>query len=582
MLLRSKTRFFWGLAVLMICATGPTWGADAGSQPPANPPADSQPKTDKTGGSAAEATPTLASSLKLKLTNGVIDFVNGARRARISLAWQLLPLDPLLETAASQELAERAPDFDIDNRHLASEAWRNDLPPDLSPEWGVPGGLGALAQGLEAWHQQFLKHWDYQDPEAKQRVENFLRSGALTPRQYLSMLRDHQLLHVLLSSAGFRIDLKANDESLDVRSLPKAVQTAKWRVVALKFRISTDPDEFVYRYALTARMNPFDIVLPGSSADTIRLEARATWQPKDHDLRSALKWRLGVYDSAINFENIDVKTEPVVEDQLAKITKNGGPSRLETYIRFFGGIQLGDVVVQNLLGGTRNTSIISGGLISRKRVSSLIGVNLEPWSGRLPGVSPGFLLGLDPSDTNNFFAGVSARFDAITLSVGSRIAEEDRTKRTPPGKGTVLGGHWAGVLSFDLSRLLGGKKSVTQLPVKTNEPAGGELGLSSDSLTNNLAGFLVTVQDNAGGDKKGSRLRIIRVQDEAGAELPEKQRRAMTLHQGLQFLPAGQYHYNFDQVKDDVKVTVNGLPVTAERGPFGASDRLTELTITFQ
>ena len=58
---------------------------------------------------------------------------------------------------------------------------------------------------------------------------------------------------------------------------------------------------------------------------------------------------------------------------LSKAQAAGGLSHLETDVKFFGGVTLGDVLSKNLLGGTKNTSIVSGGLISKGRTTSLVG-----------------------------------------------------------------------------------------------------------------------------------------------------------------------------------------------------------------
>ncbi|MBC7808419.1 MAG: hypothetical protein H7145_19975, partial [Akkermansiaceae bacterium] len=123
-------------------------------------------------------------------------------------------------------------------------------------------------------------------------------------------------------------------------------------------------------------------------------------------------------------------------------------------------------------------------------------------------------------------------------------ATEDRSDRDPPGNGSFVKGDFGGFIALDLSRLLGGKRTTTALKLN-QEVFGGDLGLSSDEVADNLGGLLSTVKIAPEAKLKRGDLRLRRIEDEAGDEIKGGTVVNIDPRSGdrLLFLPSGRYKW---------------------------------------
>ena len=97
---------------------------------------------------------------------------------------------------------------------------------------------------------------------------------------------------------------------------------------------------------------------------------------------------------------------------------------LSGFFSFLGSSDQFGTAIQGILGGTDNTSIVSGGLIGFKNggVSPLIGINQD--IGQLgDDISGGFLFGVGLGEKTSLFLGPSIRSSLFTLSAGATLGD---------------------------------------------------------------------------------------------------------------------------------------------------------------
>jgi hypothetical protein len=131
------------------------------------------------------------------------------------------------------------------------------------------------------------------------------------------------------------------------------------------------------------------------------------------------------------------------------------------------------LVSNNFLGGTNNTSIITGGLINDKVAQPIIGVNLELLD--LGSSKAGGLFGIGLTDNNSLYIGPSFQYSILTLSAGARIFDKKDSTRVEP----------AGVISFDLSQVIGGKQENKKIELDRSK-VGGDWGKASEEIVKDL------------------------------------------------------------------------------------------------
>jgi hypothetical protein len=455
-------------------------------------------------GTGVQPASSLATNVRLKVVNGIIERANNTRRIRLAPTWDLLPIHPLLQQQVLYVQGLQGSTKPVTRSAVfKNDALKRPGTPDLgrdfvstTPTELEQGDIGGSSLDVDAWHQNFRHFWSGIPV-------NLLRTGAILPRHMFGLLRDHQLIYALLKSGGVSSSVVSSDKDLVAKPVPGT--QPDWSVTQFRIRVSSSPETFEYRYVITSSLERYDVSTTADNAAQEKVTIQAAWQAKQANpsLLDKLLFNLGVGNSAIEFEDVTIHPAPVLADKINQVDASGGPSRLEAYVRLFSGVDASDVIAKNILGGTRNASIITGGLVSRDKLTSLVGVNTEFSPFSTASVKPGYLLGISPSGGNDLFAGLSARTDVITLGVGLQVSEEDKTKRVPPQTGTALKGELAGVVSFDLSRLLGGKEERPKLAVSRGT-VGGDLGLSSDEIAANLGGGILYIDyPPPGNDSNG-------------------------------------------------------------------------------
>ena len=472
-----------------------------------------------------EPTSSLLSNVRLSLIDGVIERANETKRATVAPEWELLPLHPLLQRdvdhAGPKAVFIEFPPLPNDNFAQELPKWLAKLP-QATPEEIKQGAIGGARFNLKEWHDAFREYWNDINTED-------LDVGQISPREYYGLRRDHQVLYNLLQSGGFEITLTADDPRATIEQKPGS--PAYWHIRQYRFLRAeggpAGPPRFVYRYTITAVLGEYEV----SAQSSVKLSIRAQWRPpKPGDQLSEALTMLGVTSPFLNFANVQVAVEPVQSQQLQAVEAAGGPSRLETNLQLITGVDVARLFSSNLLGGTRSASFISGALFSfadsTDELSTMVGVNRELVGNTQAQL--GLVFGITPDDLQTLYIGPSLRFSIVTLSAGLKIAQRDRPL---PDLGTELARDFGATLSVDLSRLAGGKRDTAPLQIDRST-VGGDLGLSSDELSQNLAGLLVSLSGDPGTRVQASR--------KSDGTLVSLQPRDETY---WQFVPAGEYKW---------------------------------------
>jgi hypothetical protein len=494
----------------------------------------------------------VASALRISIADAVIDYVNGAKHARIAVEWGLLPVDDLLKGDAAREWV--IPEtMRLSNALLSEGSWPRRLPEPLAQ--AIYQDLGAppppdhsvTAETLRQWNEKFLQDW-LANPDSEK--AKFAR-GHLQPRQYYALLCDHNLLHFLLASNGIGFYIDA-DSQQPVSGLPHVGgEGITWIIRQYPFLEDKEAGIWIYRYSVSARLAPFDIYLSNTTQEKIALSAVVSLRPS--------KATVGLSATRLYLGNFDVELSAARADQLGKIDGGGALTRVNGILDLFRSPELGTVIGKGLFGGSADTQVVTGLLAARDRVSGLVGANVD-LSRAGPGWQPGFLFGVSPKGEDALYLGPSLRRSAVLASLGAVVRSEaedtDEANRR-------LRGEWGGVLSVDLGRLFGGREVLEKVGVPQAE-VGGNWGVSGDAMGRGL-GYLTLSMSYQ--DPRDPVLEATQITDAEGKAVEPKSAHILRLTSGERrfFLPAGKYRLT---VPAQRQLLDHALPVLTA-GPAG-------------
>jgi hypothetical protein len=467
------------------------------------------------------------SAVRISVLNGVIDYVNGAKHARLAVEWELLPVDPLLKEDAAGELV--MPQMvKIPNAVLTQDPpWSRRFPPALvaaiSHDLGRPLDPDRVAASdLDRWHEAFLAGWL---TGAKAQVAK----RGLLPRTYYALLRDHNLLYFVLRGNGIGFYLDA-DSRQPVSGLPRVTgEGITWVIRQYSFLVDRADDVWVYRYGIRARLEPFDIYLSNLTQEKITLSAQVGIRPSDISV--------GLLSRLVPLEGFEVQLEAPRQERIDQIETGGALQRVNALLDLFGAPELGTLVTQGLLGGSEHTSLVSGVMAARGGVGGFVGANTDLRQLGSQGAL-GLLFGLDPRQSDALYLGPSLRTRTLLVSVGARVSSQRQAgEESAADRG--LRGELSGVLSLDLGGLFGARREITAVRLAASQ-VGGDWGVSSDFIGAGLGYAEISYPDPADPP-----LEAVQLTDAGGAPVDAKTAQVLYLapQPGVRrlFLPAGAY-----------------------------------------
>jgi hypothetical protein len=496
----------------------------------------------------------------LTITDAIIDFANNARKATVNLEWKLLPTGPAFAKEQRRAFARSSYppeviEFEIPNDHLGNpKDWVADVPSDQRRDLIDALRIVSL-EGFtkEDSDNKYSNYWlpprlepEKNDGSKESRSEpeknggwKAFESRRLLSSQFLAALRDHYYLSFLLASKGVVYSLDVQHPSV-VGRFPRVLSEGiRWKITLYKYGIKDEKDQRInyYRVQIRAVMPQFQLIFANSANREIKAALNAgisfRQSPETAALGEIVIQPLSIGSDADKKPDIVVTQETV----LAEENKKKRPtSDLTALLGILGGKGALAAATGSLFGGTSNTSLVTGGLISGGRVEPLVGVNV---GFNNSDAVPGILFGAGLSGRNSFFLGPSLQASAFTLAVGGTLFENEKASDF----------QLAGVVSVDLSRLLGGRTETTSLVIDETQSA-PQLGKSSDEVVQDLTAVLLGSGSKTEKDEKAfadKTFSLRRIADGFGEPLPSKMQNVVTLKgktdSKLWFLPKGTYRY---------------------------------------
>lgn len=421
---------------------------------------------------AAEDPPEPASAITAVIADGIIKNANGRNKAIFDLDWNLLPVteDLVQELIKYSEIKQGSPKTITFNQtpgnsqNILCDVSAKDLI-YMYQALGVDENSSTCNE-LKPKISQFnpsnpATNKTQQDSEID---AVFKRGGAIKPAEYIPMISERSILKTILQSRGieYALNLRVGQEP----EIPDfSDNNIAWEIKIYKY--SWKKDFSYYRFSIKAKIeriekNNFLVDKPG-----IKFDARIKFKNL-----ATLTSITNPYFSAEN-TNGDVKfvKDPNFKAEAAAKASQIGNS-LSDLTGIFniigGGSQLG-TISQGLLGGTDNSSIISGGLFNfgNGRIDPLIGVNRE--IGKIGDISAGVVYGVGLGEKTSLFLGPSLQESIFTVSAGLTLGASQRSD---------LG--FAGLISVDLSRVSGSKKDVNTIEL-TSSRVGGSAGKPNEN-----------------------------------------------------------------------------------------------------
>jgi hypothetical protein len=450
-------------SIMLLSSLSYAWGADT-------PPAGT--------GSGVTKTDTLDSNVRVNVINGVIERLNNTRSIRLGFSWNFLPVDKEKQSIWNANKSSVTIVFsndDLTSGDLASKI----LPKTVTPSQLTMGAIGGPNFNVQTWHSNFITFWNAKSGKDLQDV-------GITPPEYLAMRRDHQMLYALLSSGGAKLSVKTDDDNFTPKADPG--NKVRWEIRQYPFCEDQAKQIYTYRYGISANFGTYRISSPIDNASKVKIIAQADWQAPESE--NDVLFRLGRVTTGTEFDSIRIDVPFAQKEKLKAIEASGGPSHLESYLSLFGNISGANLLAKSLLGDGKDTSLVAGGVVTKEKSTRLIGFNREIGNSDAA-TRFGFLFGIDPNKSDRLFLGSSLRTSNLVFGLGFLTTQEDRAQRTPKGTGTFIHGEGAFLLSFDLSRALGQKQSVTTLNADYTSAGGGN-DVSSDAIVGEVGGLLFT------------------------------------------------------------------------------------------
>jgi hypothetical protein len=468
----------------------------------------------------------LPTALTAEIVNGTIKYVNKKKQARIALKWALLPLDDTLRKIA-KDSAIQPIRCKINNEDLKENGlWFSKLSQDCKDYFRkaliVDNQDKIQTQLPDQCSEQnsFQKRW-----LCKEKPEGYnLAKTAIPSSQYFGLLRDYLQINGLLSSYGINYSLETTSTLSNGEEDKFSSDSDKkitWDIDVYKFPASTTIN--YYRFVVKASILPVDIYIP--------LDVTATKLDASIRLKRGAS-TIGILDS--NLGELKGFNIPVQNPRSSTLNplKNASTDLTRT-LSLFGSPNLGEVVTDNFLGGTKDASLVYGGMIAKNSLEPIVGANLG--LANIGDAKLGALIGVGTNSSNTpFYIGPSIQYSILTISGGLRFATNTNAVDT----------NFAGIASLDLSQLFGGKREVKELKIE-NVSTGGDWGKASDEIYRNLALIDYQLTDLTGNQTP----KVISLTQTKSCD--DKKSSPINLDiqtKGLQFIPRGKYTYNQDPV----------------------------------
>ncbi|MBD2186626.1 hypothetical protein [Pseudanabaena mucicola] len=428
-------------------------------------------------------------AIRLSLINGIIELAKNPQqaKAKIELIWDVLPEGTILPKQSRNEFVKpiviRIPNRDLGDpkiwtNNLSSEE-KNILLKALYPD--DSSRISDLSQFRnDTSSKNFEKYWLAEDL-----AENLINGKDVDASNFFSLFRDHKILTNVLKSQGIEyfLTLKQEEEVIQ-EGFPKVSdQNIIWEISIYQFPVGSTPSDsggspvptkFYYRYTIKAKIEPIDITIAKPKGREINAEVAIRFK---NGGALGLSQSGGAEFLYKDIDKITLTPTKAYEKELSKIQEEKAGNQLDQTLNFIGigGQQIGDLLSRTLFEGDTNYSIISGGLFGRDKVELLVGANLE--LAKWEPLTLGVLFGVVPQAQTSLYIGPSLQASIFTLSGGARISDNN------VGSTRV---DTAGVISIDLSRLIGLTPQTKPIQL-AQDNAGGGWGNVSDELTKNLA-----------------------------------------------------------------------------------------------
>ena len=527
-------------------------------------------------------------ALRAVFVNGIVESFNSFVRANVRFEWELLPeSDPLDDLI--REYAPRSASIKIPNRMLLdapdinSGGERDDFFRDLIRRKASKRDRDILLRAFpfKANNEAFESRWilrkidtETERMTASKEAQGLLRAmlasagrQGFQASEYYSLLRDQNVFKAfLMSSKGAILSYKLPGvPELDTSQFIEDDLT--WEVKVYEFTVSQDPDLTYYRYTVRAISDIIPLKIPISSLKPVEREEEAMGEEgeeKEEEMAVEVEARIDLVRSRGSAVDIEEALSLQSEAQIKTVLPDDTPqpekldessTRIEEVLRIAGGAPLGTLIPRGILGGSQDTSLISGGLIDfgDDEIDPFIGFNQELTSDG--SLVPGILFGVGVDDDSTpLFIGPSLRFSAFTLSAGTSISD-----RADP-----LAVNFAAVFSVDLTLLTRNKKTTNTVPITSGSELGG-LYRPSDEIAQDLA--LLEWEINITGTKpEDSIVFARRICDRDGQPVSTGERVDLLTESNIRFAPVGFYVYGFDtsqamsfEIVDGVKIPTKKL-----------------------
>lgn len=459
--------------------------------PPPTAGTTTTPTTPTTGTDTGLKQRTSLTAVRMSIVNGIVQTINNTRQVNMALEWDYLPLSHLLsDKAASFDVKPIT--IDISNNDLKSGA---DWPSKLSSPQRT-----LLMNALSLDAKTPFATADQRETSSQIAINNFqnlwytadgasLRSSSISVPDFLASQRDFFCVLTLLRSQG--INSSFSVENADVKGPNPRIESndIHWHISIYDMQITAKVH--LYRFTVAAKEDSFPVMFSNPNDTTATLNAKFSFirhrddQGRPNDILVGIAPQYLV--TVVTQQNAALPAAKTSDQQLADPTDSLAPSSLESTLQMVGGVDLNDVISKGLLGGSAQSSFVSGGLFGRGRVNQLLGIDTDIW--RRGSNSFGYTLGALPNNSNALFTGLTAQLGDLMLMPGF-VAEPNANDTKTAFKG-ALG------VSFDLGRVLGMKKDNTYpLSNSTNDPNWP----ASDDLYANLAAINYTLKTTTSPD----------------------------------------------------------------------------------
>jgi hypothetical protein len=380
------------------------------------------------------------SAIKATVQGGLIRFIDNSKKASIALEWNPLPVtDDLVNSLIQYTAIDKSPiTIIVEQGNNGKSLFCNMNREDLQK---IHGFLG-IVNGSDC--SQISPDTTLR----KKEIESLFGDGGdntIRPSEYVAMSKERNILKTILSSKG--IEYSFNFRREDEIEVPNFVsEKIKWKIQIYKYKwIDNDPS--YYRFNIKAMVEPFSKDVPDAINNSFKLNARI--RIKDRNKQTSIP---NEYFSASITDALSGTTLVETKPPDTPINADADFTNLSGILSLVGGSENIGTTLQGFLSGTDNSSIISGGLLnfSNGGIDPLIGVNQE--IGKLGDVSAGVVLGLGLGANTSIFLGPSIQTSIFTISAGARLGAREQSDLS-----------FAGLVSIDLSRLSGSKKTVNTL-----------------------------------------------------------------------------------------------------------------------